>query len=92
MILLDPHGDLAREVKNFYFNSESDRVVYINPVRDKDYTPTINPFYLSKITEKQIDTRTQYLIGVFKELLPQSQLSTQMEALLYPCVSVLLRK
>lgn len=92
LILIDPHGDLAREVKNFHFNSDSDRVVYINPVRDNDFTPTINPFYLPKITEKQIDIRTQYLINVFKELLPQAQLSTQMEALLYPCIAVLLRK
>lgn len=92
MILIDPHGDLAREVKNFYLNTESDRVVYINPVRQNDYTPTINPFYLPKISEDHIDTRTQYLIGVFKELLPQSTLSNHMEAILYPCISVLLRK
>lgn len=51
----------------------------------------INPLQIKNPTEQKIDHRTQHLVHVFKELLPNATLSHNMEALLYPCISTLLR-
>lgn len=92
LIFIDPHGDVAREIKNFYSNKNNERVVYIDPFLDSEYTPVINPFQIESTDEHKIDITTQYLVAVFKELLPSAQFSHNMEALLYPCISILLKK
>jgi hypothetical protein len=92
LVFIDPHGDVAKEIRNFYANDDNNRVVYIDPFLDSEYTPVINPFQIEKTDEHSIDITTQYLVAVFKELLPSAQFSHNMEAVLYPCISVLLKK
>ena len=91
-MFIDPHGDVSKEISNFYGNDKSDRVVYINPVLKNGFTPVINPFQIASDNPHHIDITTQHLVAVFKELLPSAQFSANMEALLYPCISVLLKK
>lgn len=92
LVLLDPHWDLAKSVKNFHINTKHDRVIYVDPYLKTGYTPTINPFQILDKNEYTIEITSQYLVQVFQELIPDSIFSNQMEALLYPCISVLLSK
>ncbi len=92
LILIDPHWDLTNDVKNFYLNKDSDRIVYIDPYLKNWYTPTLNPFQLYNNNEYNIELTSQFLVKAFQELVPKSILSNQMSALLMPCITTLLRK
>lgn len=76
---------------NFSASFYSPNLVYIDPTLYDDFTPSINPFELKDKSEKNIDVVSQELAGVFDELLKSTNLSLQMETILIPCISVLLR-
>jgi hypothetical protein len=90
MVLLDPHGDLAEEVRAFNLNTKRKRVVYIDPHFGYGKTPVLNPFELKDRNPQDIDLFSQELSRIFQELIPNTTLSNQMEAILVPCISVLL--
>lgn len=98
-VVIEPHGDLCEEIAKFKENCShvfgssymSHTLVYIDPTLYDDYTPSINPFELTDKSEKNIDVVSQELAGVFDELLKSTNLSLQMETILIPCISVLLR-
>lgn len=76
---------------NFSASFYSPNLVYIDPTLYDDYSPSINPFDLKDKSERNIDAVSQSLTDVFDELLKSANLSLQMETLLIPCISVLLR-
>lgn len=90
LMLLDPHGDLAKEVKNLHF-FDSDRLVYIDPYFENGYTPIINPFELQETDELSIEKRCQELTETITEIVSEHGLSSQMKTILNPCISTLLR-
>ncbi|WP_375562721.1 type IV secretory system conjugative DNA transfer family protein [Bernardetia sp. OM2101] len=91
LVLIDPHGDLAEEILKLQIVGEQkDRIIYIDPYLDRNKIATLNPFETHDKSEDNIDLLTQELVNVFKELIP-SALSLQMEAILTPCIAVLLR-
>ncbi len=99
LLLIDPHGDLAEEVKNFALNQQKERVIYIDPYLHGGKTPVINPLELpldnnGKIIndEETINGISEELVKVFQELLHDTSLSNQMRAIIMPCVATLLRK
>ncbi|EAY29420.1 helicase HerA domain-containing protein [Microscilla marina] len=102
LLLLDPHGDLAEEMFSFQLNGQKEggreRVLYIDPYMESGYTPVINPLELPnniknpEERDAMIDLLSQELAGIFQEMIVGSTLSLQMEALLVPCIAVLLRK
>jgi len=97
---------LAEEVLRFHLNtspqksrqSNQDRIIYIDPYADNHQIPIINPLELPRqITndeekEAMIDLLSQELARIFQEMITGTTLSLQMEALLVPCIAVLLRK
>jgi len=91
-IILDPHGDMAEEIARFKEFKGSEPLIYIDPFLDPDHTPTINPFQLKNTSAQNIDITAQALLGAFKEILKNTTLTLQMEALLIPCISVILKK
>lgn len=91
IILIEPHGDLSSEIKRLKLNKESDRLIYIDPYLKQGYTPTINPLYLKDKTEQNIDIATQEFVRGFDEVLDDADISRNMNALIKPCVSTLLR-
>lgn len=93
-ILIDPHGDLAEEVARFKEHERSDDLIYIDPYLDKygKKKPCINPLEIKDKSPQNVDFVSQSLVSAFKELLQNTSLTTQMEALLIPCLTVLLKR
>lgn len=89
VILIDPHGDISREL--FNLKQDRERLVYFSPYLQTGYTPTINPFELKDKDERSVNIATQNLTAIFKELMADSSLTLQMEAVLQPCISAILR-
>jgi type IV secretory pathway TraG/TraD family ATPase VirD4 len=88
LIVLDPHGDLAEQIvawKEFHGN---DRLIYVSPSLQHGFYPVINPF---EISAKNTDIASQEIAGVFRELLQGAGLTMQMETLLVPCISTVIR-
>jgi len=97
LVAIDPHGDLVRQIKNFHLNrANRERVIYIDPYLKEGYTPVINPLELSSKDERSIDVMAQQISKVFKELIGRggndTKVSTNMDAVLIPCIYTLLRK
>ena len=89
IVLFDPHGDLALECAKLV--EDESRLIYIDPFLYDDKAPVINPFEVTDKNEKNISTRTQALVSAF-EVAIGIEWSTNMEAVITPCISVLLRK
>lgn len=95
IILIDPHGDVAEEIARFreFSTPEGrDRLVYIDPTLKRGFSPSINPFRLDKVTDESVAIMTQELKKILSVLLSSSAPTAQMEAILSPCISTLLRK
>jgi len=93
VIVIDPAGDLVREVAQWKEHIGSDRVVYIDPYLAAGFTPTINPFQLSDTSDWSKDIAAQQIVSVFQELIKGSaagELTLNMQALLVPCILTLL--
>jgi hypothetical protein len=54
--------------------------------------PTLNPFALRDTAPQAIDIAAQALLEAFKQILRNTALTLQMEALLIPSISVLLKR
>jgi hypothetical protein len=94
VILLDPHGDLADQVASFnpsIFKNGFDDVVYIDPTLKNDLSPSINPFDIPFANENELSRNTQEILKILEVLLKGADTTTQMSAILEPCITVLLR-
>lgn len=94
MVVIDPHGKLAREIAQFKENRSNKRLVYIKPDLRDGIAPTLNPLELKKRSGDAITVQTEEAISVFRELIgsaeTSSKFTTQMEVLLYPCIYTLI--
>ncbi|MCT4664238.1 MAG: ATP-binding protein [Flavobacteriales bacterium] len=93
LILVDPHGDLAKQFAQVVQDEQPQRLLYFDPFlhsKEEKY-PIINPLFSEGKSEQEIDLLAQNLTAVFEELLP-NELSTNMKAVLEPCISVLLKQ
>ena len=90
LMLLDPHGDLSREVAGLHLNENFERVVYIDPFLDTTHFPVLNPLELSDRSLTTIDIYAQSLARIFQELWPAAEMTLQMQTLLVPCLATLL--
>jgi Type IV secretory pathway, VirD4 components len=95
VVIIDPHGDMVEEIarfKRFSPENDYDDLVYIDPTLKNGFSPSINPFEIEDKSENNIAITTQELKRVINTLLQGSGATAQMEAILSPCISVLLRK
>lgn len=96
VIVLDPHGDLAEQIGKFKEHDgrigERAELVYIDPLLEKDMSPTINPFDVDTDDQFFVELLTQEITSAFGEILDGANLSTQMMALLHPCIATIIRK
>ena len=90
LMLLDPHGDLSREVLNLHLNDDFDRVVYIDPFMDSKRFPVLNPLEISDRSLPTVDIYAQSLARVFQELWPAAEMTLQMQTILIPCLATLI--
>ncbi len=105
LVLIDPHGDLAYQLAqqrpyddDARHNPEDPDLIFLDPCLaiNEGRIPCLNPFdlYGARHTELQREKAVQQLTGVLRSLTCKSDetLSTNMETLLYPCLSVLLAR
>ncbi len=90
LMMLDPHGDLSREIAGLHQNEDFQRVVYIDPFLRPDRFPVLNPLEISDKSLTTIDIYAQSLARVFQELWPAAELTLQMQTLLIPCLATLI--
>lgn len=90
VILFDIHSDLAKKIIKLI--KEPERLVYICPVLDSSYSPTINLFEISDKSEKNIAKLAQVILRVLKSIKMEESFSGAMEELLLNCIRILLRK
>src|SRR5574344_396722 len=90
VILLDIHGDLAKDVTRLV--EDKDRLLLIDPTLHKDKTPTINLFDIQDKSDENIAQVTQMISSVIKSVSSEDKFSGTMMDFLENCISVLLRK
>ncbi|MGL1955846.1 MAG: DUF87 domain-containing protein [Colwellia sp.] len=95
IVLLDPHGDMSKEIarfKEFTKPKISDRLVYLDPSLSSNSYPSINPFQFVGTHDDSINLMTQEIIRILNVLLKGTTTTSQMNAILYPCINTLLRR
>jgi len=90
VMVLDPHGKLAREVAQFAEHKDNDRLVYIDPNLSEKHSIVLNSFETDDISVSGLETQSAQLMAAFEQIL--SGFTLNMESLLLPCLSVLLHR
>ncbi len=95
IIVLDPHNDFATDCAMLLPNRDNNRVVYIKPALDLNFTPTLNPLSLKSNNWDVLNKASDSIIGVFQELMNADKdgqpFTQQMKTLLRPCLVTLLQ-
>lgn len=92
LVIIDPHGDTAEQIAKIPGFSDNTNLIYFDPTLCNGYTPCINPLEVSDTSEETIDTVSQELAKTLDALIKDSQLSTQMKAVVVPCIATLLKR
>ena len=92
VIVIDPHGDLAEQIGKFREHDNGADLIYVDPRLRNSYSPSINPFDVETDDQFFIELLTQEITGAFNEIMDNSNLSTQMMAMLNPCIATIIRK
>lgn len=95
VIVIDPKGDLSREVSRWKENAENpERLVYFDPVLFNDKTPVINPFDLGDKSKNNIQRAIFELRQSFDQILSQIDggFTPAMKNILGHILSVILRR
>ena len=90
VILIEPHSDFSNQIVRLVPDKE--RLVFVDPTLDANYTPTINLFELEDRTEANIAKMTQVISSVIKDINSEDRLTGSMVSMLENCISVLLRE
>lgn len=90
LVVIDPHGDLARQVARWPELADGRRLAYIAPGIGKRFTPVFNPFDIpdSERTEEAVSILVDDTIEIVAELL-EKDFTSNMETLLRACFTVL---
>lgn len=89
IILIDPHGDLAKEVLNLV--DDKTRLVYIDPLLSNLKTPTFNLFEITNKTEESINQNTQLILTILKNINDDNPFSSAMEYVAKYSISFMIR-
>ncbi len=94
LVLIDPHGDLAEDVRHFKLNRNKERVIYIDPFFKDGMTPTFNPFEIQDRSIKNITHVVEQNILAYEEILGRTggSLTEAMVNMLEKCLYFLLRR
>jgi len=101
VVLIEPGGDLARQVAHWKEFNSGNRLVYVDPALARGKTPTINPFQISGIAASDTSPAAieakrvvaQQLRSALQEVIGTGAGATftlPMRALLMPCILTLL--
>ncbi len=91
IVVLDPHGEFAREIRRLKIVSKDlDSFVYIDPTIKTGYTPVFNPFDIKDKNEFSISYSVDSFLEAFEQLLIKQGITGSMTDLLRPCIHTLL--
>lgn len=93
VVILDPGGDMAPQMARWMELVPTGQLVYIDPCLSKYNAPVINPFDADNLSEQDRNLLTEQIvlaIGSLVEGKLGGSLSVNMEAILYPCVRLLI--
>jgi hypothetical protein len=94
VIVIDPKGDLSREVSRWKENAENpERLVYFDPILFENKTPIINPFDLGDKSKNNIQRAIFELRQSFDQILSQIEggFTPAMKNILGHILSIILR-
>lgn len=92
VVLLDPHDDLTQEIKTSNLSYEDkERFILIDPEMRPGLSPVINPLDVHWETDNDVVNHAQNLSIAIENTVGTS-LSQNMNALLVPCLALLIRK
>jgi len=89
VILLDIHGDLADSVTRLVEDKE--RLVLIDPILEKDLSPTINLFHTDDKSEENVEQVSQMITTIINEINVGDSPSGTMIDILENCIPLLVR-
>ena len=93
VVMLDPGGDMVPQMARWPELVPSGRLVYIDPTLSKFNTPVINPFDADKLNEDERDLLTEQIVAAIGSTVEGKlggSISVNMEALLTPCIRLLI--
>lgn len=91
VVLIDPHGDLSKQIKTSKLYAESDRFIFFEPELIPGFTPVINPLEISNTNRNSVVTYAQNLSNAIEEAIG-ADLSVNMGAILIPCLTLLISR
>jgi energy-coupling factor transporter ATP-binding protein EcfA2 len=89
VILLDIHGDLAQDITRLIKDKE--RLVLIDPILEKDMTPTINLFDTNDKSEENVEQVSQMITSILNDINVGDSSSGSMIDILENCIPLLVR-
>jgi len=93
LLILDPHGELSRELRRL--TSISNRlkdVIYLDPTIDNLHSPVFNPFQIKYSDQASLAYSTDAILEAFQQLLVDQSISGNMKRLLRHLIYALLTK
>lgn len=95
IVVIDPHGELAKGMKQLSLNKNYKSVVYFDPSLKEGYAPTINPLLIHDKSRRTVTFTGEQLITTLKDIFSsdeESKLSGVMVNTLEKCIYFLLRR
>lgn len=93
VLVLDPAGDMSLQIAQWPEVVSQERLVYLDPALSDTHVPVINPFDVEGLTHRQKGKLAGQIVAVIGSLVEGKmggELSTNMEAVLYPTVRLLI--
>lgn len=91
IFLIDPHGKLAEEVYYSDLHKDHKTVAYFDTDFKDGYTPVFNPLE-TKVTHPRKINRLALRLSRSLEEIIDGEMSPNMRAILFPCLSILLKQ
>lgn len=91
LVVLDPHGDLARSIVRDRVNLRNDRLVYVNFSGIAGQHIHLNPFDLIRPTELKLNRAQLQFAGAVEQIIGQSFTPVQ-RTLIRACLGIMLHK
>lgn len=89
IVLIDPHGDLAKNVKRSKLSDE--RVIYLDYSFKKGHTFRFNPLQVEDKSWENVSKLSAEMAKTIETMLDDT-MTTNMSAILAPCIAVLLMR
>lgn len=93
VLVLDPGGDMSRQIAQWPELIPQGRLMYIDPALSDTHVPVINPFDVSDLSRREKGNLAGQIVSVLGTLVEGKlggDISTAMEAVLYPSVRLLI--